>query len=81
MFLYFFFYTENKPLYAEIAEWRKILARLSCFLRNVDYILQDLLRHLVFSAAQSLLDFLVTSYHAQEDEDSDEDIDDVGLHG
>ncbi|XP_035825271.1 dynein heavy chain 6, axonemal [Aplysia californica] len=71
---------KNKPLYAEIAEWRKILSRLSCFLRCVDYILQDLLRHLVFSAAQNLLDHLVTSYHAQDDEDSededDEDSDD-----
>ncbi|GFS25384.1 dynein heavy chain 1, axonemal [Elysia marginata] len=73
---------KNKPLYAEIAEWRKVLARLSCFLRTVDYILQDLLRHLVFSAAQRLLDHLVTSYHAQDDEDSDEeDLDSVCLKG
>nr|KAI8735296.1 dynein heavy chain 6; axonemal-like [Biomphalaria glabrata] len=51
-----------KPLYAEIAEWRKILARLSCFLRCIDYLLQDLLRHLVFSAAQNLLDHMADSY-------------------
>ncbi|GFO34548.1 dynein heavy chain 1, axonemal, partial [Plakobranchus ocellatus] len=63
----------NKPLYAEIAEWRKVLSRLACFLRTVDYMLQDLLRHLVFSAAQRLLDHLVTSYHAQDDEDSEDD--------
>lgn len=55
-------YLEAKPLYAEIAEWRKILARLSCFLRCIDYLLQDLLRHLVFSAAQNLLDHMADSY-------------------
>ncbi|RUS88167.1 hypothetical protein EGW08_004064, partial [Elysia chlorotica] len=54
----FKYIAENKPLYAEIAEWRKVLARLSCFLRTVDYMLQDLLRHLVYSAAQRLLDHL-----------------------
>ena len=59
----------GKPLYAEIAEWRKILARLACFLRSVDYTLQELMRHLVFSSVQQLLDHLVTSYHAPEEED------------
>ncbi|KAL8598272.1 hypothetical protein ACOMHN_035222 [Nucella lapillus] len=59
----------GKPLYAEIAEWRKILARLACFLRSVDYSLQELMRHLVFSSVQKLLDHLINSYHANEDDD------------
>ncbi|XP_070181014.1 dynein axonemal heavy chain 6-like [Littorina saxatilis] len=62
----------GKPLYAEIAEWRKILARLACFLRLVDYTLQELMRHLVFSSVQQLLDHLVNSYHAPEEEELDE---------
>ncbi|XP_059157269.1 dynein axonemal heavy chain 6-like [Physella acuta] len=68
---------KNRPLYAEIAEWRKILARLSCFLRCVDYILQELLRFLVFSAAEKLLNVIKTSYHSQDGEDY-EDYDDGG---
>ncbi|KAH9496161.1 Dynein heavy chain 6, axonemal [Bulinus truncatus] len=63
---------KTKPLYAEIAEWRKILARLSCFLRCTDYILQDLLRHLVFSAAQSLCNHMANSYHSHEMENIEE---------
>lgn len=63
----------SKPLYAEIAEWRKILARLACFLRSVDYALQELMRHLVFSSVKQLLDHLVKSYHAPEKrEETDE---------
>ncbi|KAK7488391.1 hypothetical protein BaRGS_00020365, partial [Batillaria attramentaria] len=68
----------GKPLYAEIAEWRKILARLACFLKSVDYTLQELMRHLVFSSTQRLLDHLVTSYHAPEEEDMDDDDDAAG---
>jgi hypothetical protein len=48
------------------------LARLACFLRSVDYSLQELMRHLVFSAAQQVLDHLVTSYHAPEEEEVDD---------
>ena len=61
----------GKPLYAEIAEWRKILARLACFLRSIDYSLQELMRHLVFSSVQRLLDHLVNSYHAPEEDELD----------
>lgn len=66
----------GKPLYAEIAEWRKILARLACFLRSVDYALQELMRHLVFSSVQKLLDHLLTSYHATVQDADDKDIKD-----
>ena len=69
--LWFIVCPAGKPLYAEIAEWRKILARLACFLRSIDYTLQELMRHLVFSSVQQLLDHLVTSYHAPEVEDAD----------
>lgn len=72
-------FTVEKPLYVEIAEWRKILARLTCFIQCVDYILQDLLRYLVFSAAEKLRNHLVTSYHAHHSEESnDENDDDFG---
>lgn len=73
--------SENRPLYAEIAEWRKILARLSCFLRCVDYILQELLRFLVFSAAEKLLHVIKTSYHSQDGEDYEDYDDGVSSNG
>ncbi|XP_071080158.1 dynein axonemal heavy chain 6-like [Haliotis cracherodii] len=62
---------KDKPLYAEIAEWRKILARLSCFLRSVDYLLMDVLRHLVMTAVQQLLEHFVASYNIGDDDEQD----------
>ncbi|ESO83514.1 hypothetical protein LOTGIDRAFT_54095, partial [Lottia gigantea] len=54
-----FYYSEfifaDKPLYAEIAKWRKILARMASFLKAVDYLLMDLLRFLVKDGVQKLL--------------------------
>ena len=54
----------NKPTYAQIAEWRKILHRLSYFLRSVDYLLLELLRRLVITATRHLLKFVKQSYNA-----------------
>ena len=71
-----------------MAEWRSILARLSCFLRTADYIILDMLHRLVKTAVRTLLEFLVTSTTTGEDLarkdlsdsedgfDSDEDDDD-----
>ena len=54
----------DKPTYAQIAEWRKILHRLSYFLRSVDYLLLELLRRLVVTATRHLLKFVKQSYNA-----------------
>ena len=54
----------EKPTYAQIAEWRKILHRLSYFLKSVDYLLLEMLRRLVTTAAKQLLKFVETSFHA-----------------
>ena len=54
----------EKPTYAQIAEWRKILHRLSYFLRSVDFLLLEMLRRLVTTAAKQLLKFVETSFHA-----------------
>ncbi len=64
-----------------MAEWRSILARLSCFLRTADYIILDMLHRLVKTAVRTLLEFLVTSTHTGEElarkelSDSEEDDD------
>ncbi|XP_041352994.1 dynein heavy chain 6, axonemal-like isoform X2 [Gigantopelta aegis] len=68
---------KDRPLYAEIAEWRKILERLSCFLRAVDYMLMDLLRHLVMTALQDVLDHFVASYNTSGEDDLDSDSESV----
>ncbi|XP_055957039.1 uncharacterized protein LOC126821340 [Patella vulgata] len=65
---------KDKPLYAEIAKWRKILARMASFLQSVDYLLMDLLRCLVKSAVKQLLDQFVVSYHAHDDEDQPDEV-------
>ena len=54
----------EKPTYAQVAEWRKILHRLSYFLKSVDYLLLEMLRRLVTTAAKQLLKFVETSFHA-----------------
>ena len=54
----------DKPSYAQIAEWRRILHRLSFFLRSVDYLLLDLLHRLGLTALKMLLDHVRVSYDA-----------------
>ncbi|ESO83516.1 hypothetical protein LOTGIDRAFT_169210 [Lottia gigantea] len=61
----------NKPLYAEIAKWRKILARMASFLKAVDYLLMDLLRFLVKDGVQKLLNHFMVTYHAPDEEEED----------
>uniref|UniRef100_H3AD21 Uncharacterized protein n=1 Tax=Latimeria chalumnae TaxID=7897 RepID=H3AD21_LATCH len=52
---------KNKPKYAEIAEWRHILARFTRFIRLVDEIFQDLLCRLINTAVRLLLEFFISS--------------------
>ncbi|XP_069117336.1 dynein axonemal heavy chain 6-like isoform X3 [Argopecten irradians] len=58
-----------KPLYAEIAEWRKILNRLSGFLRSIDYLILEMLRRLVVTAVRHLVDHLVSSYNVTDEDE------------
>ncbi|OWF46435.1 Dynein heavy chain 6, axonemal [Mizuhopecten yessoensis] len=58
-----------KPLYAEIAEWRKILNRLAGFLRSVDYLMLEMLRRLVVTAVRHLVDHLVSSYNVTDEDE------------
>ena len=53
----------DRPSYAQISEWRRILHRISYFLRSVDFLLLELLRRLVTTAAQHLLKFVLDSYN------------------
>ena len=55
--------TADRPSYAQISEWRRILHRISYFLRSVDFLLLELLRRLVTTAAQHLLKFVLDSYN------------------
>ena len=59
----------DKPSYAEIAEWRKILGRLASFLRSIDYLILEMLRRLVITATRHLLEHLVASYNVTEEEE------------
>ncbi|KAJ8308269.1 hypothetical protein KUTeg_013143 [Tegillarca granosa] len=59
----------SKPLYAEIAEWRKILNRLAGFLRSVDYLLLEMLRRLVVTAVRHMLDHIISSYSVTEEDE------------
>ncbi|XP_022090728.1 dynein heavy chain 6, axonemal-like isoform X2 [Acanthaster planci] len=66
------------PSYTDMAEWRSILARLSCFLRAADYLILEMLHRLVKTAVRALKGFLSTSVStgqdlAKKDEDSDEE--------
>ncbi len=63
------FFSGTKPSYAQIAEWRKILHRLSFFLRSVDYLILEMLRRLVITATKHLLKFVEGSFHAGFEED------------
>ncbi|XP_038073413.1 dynein heavy chain 6, axonemal-like isoform X3 [Patiria miniata] len=49
------------PSYTDMAEWRSILARLSCFLRAADYLILEMLHRLVKTAVHTLKGFLGTS--------------------
>ncbi|XP_052105827.1 dynein axonemal heavy chain 6-like isoform X2 [Mytilus californianus] len=59
----------SKPLYAQIAEWRKILARLAAFLRSIDYLILEMLRRLVVTAMRLLLEHLSTSYYVTDEDE------------
>ena len=59
----------DKPTYAQIADWRKILNRLASFLRSIDYLVLEMLRRLVITATRHLLDHLVASYNVTEEEE------------
>ncbi|CAH1791320.1 unnamed protein product [Owenia fusiformis] len=70
----------DRPTYAQIAEWRKILERLSFFLKSVDYMMLELLRRLVVTASQNLLNHIMASFEAgnnlaEEDEEEFSDSD------
>ena len=68
----FSFIIGNRPSYAQIAEWRKILNRLSYFLRMVDYLLMEVLHRLTVTATRLLRDSIQASASAggmEEDEE------------
>ncbi len=54
----------ERPGYAEIVEWRKVLRRLTDFLRLIDCLLLDMLRRLVMSAVEELHAFLESSQNS-----------------
>lgn len=54
-------FTPEKPTYTQIAEWRKVLARLVQFLRLVDMQVMELLRRLVKTSMRHLLEFMNAS--------------------
>lgn len=64
-----FVFPGDKPTYAEIAEWRKILGRLASFLRSIDYLILEMLRRLVVTATRHLLEHLVSAYNVTEEEE------------
>lgn len=61
--------TGDRPTYAQIADWRKILNRLASFLRSIDYLVLEMLRRLVITATRHLLEHLVASYNVTEEEE------------
>ena len=69
-------FSGDKPTYAQIAEWRKILYRLSSFLKSVDYLVLEMLRRLVVTATKHLLDHLVSAYNVTEEEEMKVQLDD-----
>ena len=50
-----------KTTYIQIAQWRSVLTRLYRFVRNVDFVILELLRRLVVRAAQTLLNKMQAS--------------------
>ncbi|XP_064622088.1 dynein axonemal heavy chain 6-like isoform X2 [Lineus longissimus] len=81
----------DKPYFAQIAEWRKVLARLADFLRAIDNLILELLQRLVNTAVKVLLQFFAASFRMgerleieEEGLDDDEalmDADDSGSEG
>ena len=71
-----FLISDKKPMYAQISEWRKVLTRLSYFLRSVDYLILELLRRIVITSTRDLLNFLIASFHIgnQLDDGDDDDV-------
>ena len=67
--MYFCLFPGDRPSYAEIAEWRKILGRLASFLRSIDYLILEMLRRLVVTATRHLLEHLVSAYNVTEEEE------------
>lgn len=59
----------SKPLYAQIAEWRKILSRLAAFLKSIDYLILEMLRRLVVTAMRLLLEHLSSSYYVTDEDE------------
>ncbi|XP_066570029.1 dynein axonemal heavy chain 6 [Amia ocellicauda] len=55
----------DKPLYAEVAEWRHIVPRFSRFLKLVDKIFEEMLCRLVKLAVCHLREFLDASYKSE----------------
>jgi len=64
----------KKPSFAQIAEWRKILLRLTDFLRTIDYLLLELLRRLVLTATRSLTRFVTESFQTGMTGDSSDEV-------
>lgn len=59
---------KKKPPYALIVEWRKILHRLSFFLRAIDYQILELLRRLVVTASIEMSEFFLESFKTGNDQ-------------
>ena len=45
----------SKPTFTQVAQWRGVLGKLSRFIRSVDFVVLELLRRLVITAANTLL--------------------------
>lgn len=54
----------GKNIHAAAVIWRRIFARLTQFLRSVDYLITEMLRTIVTSSVQQLTHFILTSYQA-----------------
>lgn len=55
------FYVAVKPTYINITQWRALINKLYKFVRNVDFVILDLLRRLVVTATRTLLAIFETS--------------------
>ncbi len=56
------------PAHIEIVLWRKVLQRMSQFLRLVDFLILDMLRRLATTAVKQMLELFRTSFQAKPDE-------------
>lgn len=64
----------DRPTYAQIADWRKILSRLASFLRSIDHLILEMLRRLVVTAVRQLLDHIIQSYNISDDDEEKDDL-------